>query len=165
MIVNNDKYGFRDFNEFKSYGFGLDKVSKASDDQKALPTKGIIKAKIGTLALDTQDNQTVYLIGPNNIIQSFSSKESFLALGYKFTNLIKLNLSDYSKGSIITTNQTTHPEGSLILDKSQIYLILNNQRLPFPSETTFKSYGFSFNQFVPSNAFDKAIPVGEVVRE
>ncbi|MEO8065912.1 MAG: GLUG motif-containing protein [Candidatus Doudnabacteria bacterium] len=58
LIENGIKLGFRNMNEFLTYGFSLAEVLAATNLQKLLPLRGIILAKIGSLILDTSDNHT-----------------------------------------------------------------------------------------------------------
>ncbi|MEO8065913.1 MAG: hypothetical protein ABI643_03640 [Candidatus Doudnabacteria bacterium] len=101
------------------------------------------------------------MIGENGVKQAFTSSQAFLGLGFKFKNMIKLDLTDYTTGQLITTSQAPHPEGSLILDKTTVYLVLGGKKLPFSSSEVFKSFNFSFAHLVPANSFDSTLQIGE----
>jgi hypothetical protein len=140
----------------------MSQIKTATESDLALANCPIVRAKLGSLVIDPTD-QTVYLVGANDIKQPFTSAQAFLGLGFSFSNLIVVNLSDYPTGNAITTAQAIHPEGSLINEKGTVYLMLNNQKHPFPTATSFMSYGFKFKQVVPANSYDGPVPVGGIL--
>ncbi len=166
LIQDGQRLGFRDEAEYKSHGYNFDQVVSASDADKALPSSdsSIVKALEGTLVLDSSDNRTVYMIGLNNTKRGFVSAEVFKALGYSFSGLPKINLSDYTVGPVISNSTDPHPEGALVLDGQTVWWVLNGTRQGFESEAVFNTYGFSFTKVVQSNAADMALSQGPLVK-
>lgn len=165
VMQNGKRMAFRDPQEYQSYGYNFSQTVPASTEDKLAATETQpLKAMPGTLALDLSDNKTVYMIGSGGTKRGFASAAAFSGLGYSFGNLFKINLSDYASGPVIESAQAAHPEGSLVLDGSTVYWILNGQRRGFESEAVFKTYGFSYNRVVAANAADKALPGGELVK-
>lgn len=165
LIVNGNRAGFRDEQEYLSYGFNFAQVvpiAITGDTDK--PMGAVLKAMEGTLVLDKADGKTVYMIGLNGTKRGFASSAVFKALGYNFNNLFKINLTDYPVGPVIGESDLPHPEGALVLEGKTVWWILNGEKRGFQSEAVFKTYGFSFARVVPANAADKALPVGELVK-
>ncbi len=174
LIAGGQLHGFRDPQEFASYGYKFSQDVPISDADKLLPQGDIMKAMVGTLALDTSDNRTVYMVGQNYTKRGFSSYAVFQGLGYvkgsstspaPISGLFKINLSDYPSGTPITSAADAHPEGALVRDNSgTVWWILDGQRDGFESLTVFTSYGFTFDRVVPANAADMALPAGSLVK-
>ena len=109
LIQNGQLYGFRDAKEYQSHGYNFSQVVQASAADKLPQASGnIIKALEGTLVLDASDGRTVYMVGTNGTKRGFASAEVFKALGYSFSNLPKINLSDYPAGPAITSANEPH---------------------------------------------------------
>jgi len=138
----------------------------ASPEDRNLPEGTIVKALDGTLALDTTDNRTIYMIAAGSK-RGFTSAEIFFALGYRFDQAIPIDLSDYPSGTPIYTSTEPHPNGALVLDKYDgrtVWWILNNQRQGFESAEVYFTYGFDFAKIVPANDADMALSIGSLVK-
>ncbi|HVY67277.1 MAG TPA: hypothetical protein VHA30_00035, partial [Patescibacteria group bacterium] len=141
---------------------------------KLLVQGEIMKAMTGTLALDTSDNRTVYMVGSSYTKRGFISYQVFTDLGYvkgsstsagPVNGMFKINLSDYPAGDPIASSTAAHPEGALVKDSSgTVWWILGGQRSGFESEAVFETYGFTFDRVVPANAADLALPEGPLVK-
>jgi len=165
LVKNGSLYGFRNPEEFKSYGYNFNQLVAASAADMALPTPAeILKAMAGTLVLDSSDNRTVYMIGENYIKRGFVSASVFRQLGYSFADLPKINLSDYPAGSPIASGSEAHPEGALVLAGQTVWQINNGARQGFESATVFNTYGFSFTRTVKANAADAVLAQGPLVK-
>jgi uncharacterized repeat protein (TIGR02543 family) len=165
LIAGGQLHGFRNPQEFASYGYKFSQIVPINAADKLLPTGAVMKAMTGTIILDGSDNRTVYLIGHNYQKQGFVSAEIFKALGYSFAGLPVINLTDYSVGNLIASSTAAHPEGALILDNTgTVWWILNGQRDGFGSPTVFNSYGLSFGRVVFADAADMALPAGPLVK-
>ncbi|MDE2312380.1 MAG: carboxypeptidase regulatory-like domain-containing protein [Patescibacteria group bacterium] len=166
LIADGELEGFRNSSEFASYGYNFGQLVAASAADKTLPiaSAGTRKAAAGTLAIDASDNKTVYMIGDNGTKRGFVSAQVFKALGYSFTNLPKINLSDYPSGPVISAAGQPHPDGSLVLDGRTIWWVMNGQREGFQSMVVFNTYGFSLKRLVKANSADLALPVGPLVK-
>ena len=164
LIANGELEGFRDPNEYKSYGYTFGQAVAANAVDKTLPvTAAAAKAAAGTLALDSGDNRTVYMIGAGGTKSGFASAAVFKALGYSFAGLLKINLADYPLGPVIDSASQAHPDGSLVLDGKTIWWIKGGQRLGFASMAVFNTYGFSLSRVVKADAADLALPAGSLV--
>ncbi len=58
-----------------------------------------------------------------------------------------------------------HPNGTLVLDGSTIYLVKDGQRYGFRDAKEYQSHGYNFGQAVAANAQDKAMPQAEFVQK
>lgn len=166
LIQNGQRYAFRDSAEYKSNGYSFSQAVAANsvDQSLALASANIVKAMPGTLVLDSSDNKTVYMIGAGNTKRGFASAIVFKALGYSFSNLPKINLSDYPAGPAVTVATDPHPDGSLVLDGKTIWWINNGQKSGFESMAVFSTYGFSLSRVVKANAADLALPQGPLIK-
>lgn len=165
LIKNGKLSGFRDEQEYKSYGYNFSQVAPASSADLRLPSAGEpLKAMPGTLALDKSDNRTIYMIGSNGTKRGFASAGVFTGLGYNFKNLFKINLSDYPAGEPLTSAKVAHPEGALVKDGQAVWWIYGGQKRALGSNEVLASYGFSASQLVKANSADLALPLGETVK-
>ena len=164
LIKDSSRVGFRDPEEYKSYGYNFTQAVPASTYDLALPMTSIGRAMEGTLVLDSADGRTVYMIGANSTKRGFVSSKVFTALGYSFANLPRINLSDYPTGSPIGSSVLAHPDGSLVKEGITIWWIRSGQKVGFESMTVFNTYGFSLSRVVKANAADMSLPEGPVVK-
>ena len=164
LIQNGQRAGFRNANEYASHGYKFGQTVAANASDKALPEGAIVKALEGTLVLDSADNKTVYMVGTGATKRGFTSSDVFEALGYTFTGLLKINLSDYLSGSPIGDANLAHPDGALVKDGATIWWIRGTQKIGFESMAVYNTYGFSLSKVVPANAADKALPEGAIVK-
>ncbi len=166
LIKNGQRFGFRDANEYKTHGYRFIQAVaiKAADKSLSSSDSNIIKALPGTLVIDATDGRTVYMIGENNSKRGFASASVFTELGYRFDNLLTINLSDYTSGTPITDPTNTHPEGALVLDGQTVWWILDGKRRGFESEAVLNTYGFSYDRIVNANAADRALGEGSLVK-
>jgi hypothetical protein len=174
LIAGGQLHGFRDPQEFASYGYKFNQTVPISVADKLLPTGDIMKAMTGTLALDTSDSRTIYMVGINYTKRGFVSMAVYRGLGYvtgsstsnqPVHGVFRINMTDYPAGAPIASSTAAHPEGALVLDNTgTVWWILNGQRDGFESITVFNTYGFTFDRVVPANASDMALPVGPLVK-
>jgi hypothetical protein len=165
LIKDGQKVGFRNPDEYKSYGYNFSQAVPASAADQALPTATAVnKALEGTLVLDAADNKTVYMVGTNGTKRGFATADAFKQLGYSFANLPKINLSDYQPGPAITSASDSHPEGALVLEGKTVWWVKNNTREGFESMAVFNTYGFATTKIVKSNTADLALPQGPLVK-
>ncbi|MFH0893546.1 MAG: DUF5018 domain-containing protein [Bacteroidota bacterium] len=164
LITNGQRRGFRDTAEYLSYGFDFASVQAANSGDAALPAGAILKAMDGTLALDTSDGRTVYVIGNNGTKRGFVSEAVFLELGYKFSQAVQINLADYTVGDPITSASVAHPDGTLVISGQTIWWINNGQRHGFTSMEVFNSYGWTIGKVLNANSADMALPEGSVLQ-
>ena len=165
LIRSGQRLGFRDPNEYKSHGYRFDQAVSSSSGDNTLPEGRVIKALPGTLALDTADGRTIYMIGQNDTKRGFVSSAVFFDLGYRFEQAIPINLSDYPTGAPIDSDAPAHPEGTLIVDATgTVWWVLSGQRQGFESAEVFRTYGWDFARVVPANGSDQALPEGPLVK-
>jgi hypothetical protein len=71
---------------------------------------------------------------------------------------------------IVNNNQTSvlvgaHPDGTLVLDGSTVYLIKDGQKAAFRDPEEYQSYGYKFSQAVAVSEEDKALPLqSEIIK-
>ena len=80
----------------------------------------------GTLALDSSDGRTVYMVGLFGTKRGFTTESVFEALGYNFSNLPLVNLADYAAGPPIADASLMHPDGALVLEGQTVWWIRGN---------------------------------------
>jgi hypothetical protein len=166
LIKDQMRYGFRNPEEYKSYGYNFSQVVVANEADLSLPQgDGVLKAMEGTLVIDASDNRTVYMVGTGATKRGFVSETVFKALGYKFGSLPKINLSDYATGAAIADANLAHPDGSLVLQSNgTIWWIRGNTKQGFESMAVFNTYGFSLNRVVPANSADLNLTTGALIK-
>ncbi len=174
LIENRERHGFRDPQEYASYGYRFDQAVPVIEADSLLPVGDIMKAMTGTLALDTSDNRTVYMVGKNATKRGFASYSVFTGLGYAkgsgmsgqaVNGMFKINMTDYPAGLPITSATEPHPEGALVRQSNgTIWWILDGKRSGFESEAVYNTYGFTFDRAVPANAADLALSEGPLVK-
>lgn len=170
LIVNGQRQGFRNPEEYFSHGYEFSQAVSANDADRALPgasgSAAVAKALDGTLVLDKTDNRTIYMIADGKKA-GFTSADIFLALGYKFSQAVPVDLSDYEATSPIDDIAKPHPNGALVLDKTDgrtVWWVLNGVRQGFQSAEVYYTYGFDFSKIVPATDADMALTVGDVVK-
>ncbi|MCL5667122.1 MAG: hypothetical protein M1383_05130 [Patescibacteria group bacterium] len=164
LISQNQRRGFRNEAEYKSYGFNFSLAVPANEADRLLPLGPVLKAMDGTLALDASDNRTIYIIGSGGVKRGFVSEKVFKGLGYSFKQAVKINLGDYPAGSPIDTFSGPHPNGTLVLSGKTVWWVNNGKKFGFPSMDIFKSYGWSQAKIVPASAADLDLPAGNVLK-
>ena len=122
-------------------------------------------------------NGTVYLVASNGLY-GFPDAATFYSWGYKFSDIIAANSAETSLSmvGVVPTKQagctsplnqinggcgqsssTTPRVGQLINIGQTVYLVGNVGLYGFPDAATFYSWGFTFNQIVPTNSAETAL--------
>lgn len=164
LIQNGTKVGFRDAKEYTSYGYNFSQVVTATDADKALPSGTVAKAMTGTLVIDATDGRTVYMIGTGSTKRGFVSSAVFKALGYSFSGLPKINLTDYPTGDPISDSNLAHPDGSLVFQGQTIWWLRDGKKSGFESMVVFNTYGFNVSKVLQGNTADFALPEGPIMK-
>lgn len=113
LLKNSRRIGIPSMDIFNSYGFKLNNVVSCTitdlNEYKFDPYNSgdIMKFRDGTLVLDTTDNRTVYVISDGKK-RGITSQEALESYGYKWGNIKKGNLSNYSSGNTITLFDNTN---------------------------------------------------------
>src|SRR3989344_4152685 len=168
LVVNGKRRGFRNPEEYMSHGYKFSQAVPATAADKTLSSEEqpIEKALDGTLVLDKTDGRTIYMIADGKK-RGFTSAEIFHGLGYQFNQAIPVDLSDYPAADPITAADAVHPDGALVLDKTDgrtVWWVLGSGRKGFQSAEVFFTYGFAFDKIVPANDADMALAVGSLVK-
>src|SRR5690348_7607342 len=158
LVQNAQLVGFRDPAEYASQGYNFSQVVPATDGDLKMPQGTVEKALPGTLALDSSDHKTVYMVGPDGTKRGFVSVAVFKALGYNFLNLAHIDLSDYPAGPQISDAVEAHPDGALVESGGTVWWIRGGKKQGFESPAVFASYGLNFSRVVKANAADLALP-------
>ncbi len=167
LVKDRQRYGFRDAEEYRSYGYNFAQTVQANlFDRARLPlAQSILKAMPGSLVLDKSDGRTVYMIGVDNTKRGFASEKIFTELGFNYTKLFSVDLSGYATGAVINSSKQMHPEGSLVRESnSTVWWLLNGQRSGFESEQVFDTYGFSPSRLVKVNTQDLSVSIGPLMK-
>lgn len=166
LIKDGQRFGFRDPEEYRSYGYNFNQAVPISQRDRTLPASAnALKAMVGTMVLDKSDNRTVYMIGLNNTKRGFVSEPVYFQAGYNYNTLFRVDLSDYGVGAIIDNPYAAHPEGSLVREANgTVWWLLGQYRQGFESEQVFYTYGFTFSRLVTINSADLQVPIGPLVK-
>lgn len=165
LIRNGQRYAFRDPEEYKSYGYQFRQAVIIDSTDKSLPAATeIVKALEGTLVLDKADGKTVFMVGTGGTKRGFASEAAFKGLGYKFKDLLQVNMADYPAGPAIESAGEAHPDGALVLNGKTVWWIRNNARQGFESLEVFNTYGFPLSKIVTANTQDLVLPEGPLIK-
>ena len=99
IVSAGKKLPFANYSEFQSYGKVT--VIPASEADRLLPDGNIVRAKAGTIALDSKERRTVYLINEKGEKQGFATYSAFVRMKYKLSQVKRLDLSVYPVGEVI----------------------------------------------------------------
>jgi hypothetical protein len=74
------------------------------------------------------------------------------------------NIASSTAAFIVNNNSSSpasgaHPDGTLILDGTTVYLIKNEKRAAFRDPEEYQSYGYNFSQAVAASQQDKLLPL------
>jgi len=166
LIQNGVRHGITNIGLLTSYGFRLSDAKVATAADKALPNGDILLPPDGILA-KTASDKTVWLISASQR-RGFTSASVFIALGFKFSQVLVITapeLSKLSQGANLDNPNSAHPEGVDIRDGPSIYWIHNNKRDPYPSLQVYNSWRVpnDFSRVVPANAADRNLPLGDLI--
>ncbi len=149
---------------FTSLGYKLFRVVNA--DASSLPLGDVIASgQRHTRGSLINQGGTIYFVG-TAIKYPFPSREVFLSWGVVFEDVVPANQADTQLpvGPVVETNVQRHPRATLVNINGTIYFLGTELRYPFPSAEVFLSWGVRFEDVVPANAGDIAMPVGPVVQ-
>ena len=112
-------------------------------------------------------NGTIYFLGAD-VRYPFPSAAVFLSWGSRFEDVIPANSGDLKipVGPVVeykTPTESRHPRTTLVNHNGTIYFLGADVRYPFPSAEVFLSWGVRFQDVVPANSGDTAMPVGPIV--
>ena len=138
-------------------------VAQANNDDLALDKGSLMTFVSGALV---NDNGTIYVMSDNGScnFQTNSTKRgipdanTFLSLGYKWSNVISGDTSFSTAGNLISSAEA-HVSGTLINDNGTIYYLTYNGKIGVTSMDEFNSKGFQLKNVVPANNKDRALPV------
>ncbi len=111
-----------------------------------------------------KSNSTIYVM-ENGKKRGFTSMSVFLDLGYKLSNVSSSDASSVPEGPVMSTANQRHPRGTLAVSQGTVYFLGAYLRYPFPSAEVFLSWANRFQDLVPANSFDLAIPQGAIVQK
>lgn len=114
-------------------------------------------------------NGTIYFLGAD-LRYPFPSAAVFLSWGSRFEDVVPANSGDVAMpiGPVVeyktSPGVTRHPRATLVNHNGTIYFLGADVRYPFPSAAVFLSWGSRFQDVVPANSGDIAMPVGPLVQ-
>jgi hypothetical protein len=150
---------------FLSYGFNSwNNIQPAGSIDLSLPEGGFVPPRDGKIICSDQgaDKGTCYLI-TNGQKAGFTSESVFKNLGYSFARAISGDISWMASTSLIENYNQAHRPGTLINDSGTIYLITQSGLLGIPDMQTFSDWGYSLDDVVPANNFDRNLPKNNAV--
>lgn len=90
----------------------------------------------------------------------------FYGMGFQVKNVVQVNSTAHADGPPLLTADQRHVRGTMALDASGVgWFLGQHNRQPFPSYEVLQSWGGTFAQLVPMNAYDLQLPVGPVVQK
>jgi hypothetical protein len=98
LVGTAQKRGFLSWNEFLSYNYRASRIKEANEADKLLFEGPPMRARPGTLALDTADRRTIYLIGKDSEKRGFSSAAALKKYKKKKTVIWPIDLGNYPIG-------------------------------------------------------------------
>lgn len=101
LIGKGYKQGFVSLNEFLTYKYRISRIITANSGDKALPEGQPMRAKAGSLVLDSSDRKTVYLIGKQGEKRGLATSAAYWRYKKPKTILWSIDLSRYPTGDII----------------------------------------------------------------
>ena len=161
--ASGQKQPYTSAGAFLSYGFNSwSGVVAASAEDLALPTGPFVTPADGKLYLDSIDHRTVFLI-TNGQREGFANPAAFLGLGYSFSRVTTADSSFMTTLAPVNTAAMSHPAGTLVNQDGTIFLMSSTGKMGIPSPAVFNSWGYSFNDVVLANSFDRAIAMSNGV--
>jgi len=101
LLSASQKRGFQSLNEFLTYHYRASRIMPANVADLFLFEGPPMRAKPGTLALDTSDGHTIYLIGKDGEKRGFVSAAAFRKYRKKSSVVWPIDLSSYPIGKNI----------------------------------------------------------------
>jgi len=155
--ASGQKQPYTSAGAFLSYGTNSwSNVVQCSAEDLALPTGSFVTPADGKLYLDTKDGKTVYMI-TNGQRAGFTNPAALLGLGYSFSKVTPADTSFMTTLAPISTSAMAHPAGTLVNQDGTIFLMGTAGKMGIPSPSVFNSWGYSFNDVVLANSYDRAV--------
>lgn len=98
LVGYGSRRGFPTLNEFLTYNYRRSRLVNGNSADRELVEGPPMRAKSGTLVLDTTDNRTIYLIGKKGEKRAFTTPVALQKYRKKKTVVWRINLSDYPLG-------------------------------------------------------------------
>ena len=157
LLQDNTRRGFATAEEFLSHGYVFAMVVPANAADLKLPQGDNLKARSGTLVLDTADNKTVYLILDDGAHPFPSIEQLIFYVRPESREIYSINLNTYPKAGAIGFDfyYFPRPAGVLVNLDGTVYLISSSGRSPFPSQEMFFSYGYDYRMVLQGNDGDR----------
>lgn len=110
------------------------------------------------------DKGTIYII-EHGKKRGFTSLQVMTGLGYKLSNVKKSDLSTVGSGEVISSTDTRHFRGSLVVFQGVVYFMGRHLRYAFPSAEVFVSWMNRWQDIIPANKYDLQLPLGPIVQK
>ena len=160
LIKADGRWAFRTPEEFFSYGYTFDMVLPVNSGDLLLPRQGNMRARAGSVVLDTSDQKNYYVVYDAGA-RKFADPSLTIFMGYNVHPLNKIDLRDYPKGADIDFLFAflKAPPGTLVYNNGTIYLSKSNGLAPFPSMEVFNSYRYKLIQAFEANDQELQLPI------
>ncbi len=135
-------------------------VADINNTELAFPTASFIPPRNGSLI---NDKGTIYLI-TDGLRIGFASEPAFLGMGYSYANVSAGDTSFMNSLPPINSAYQKHPNGTLINVDGTLYVMQNGYRVGFPNMSTLDSWGYSLNETVYANSYDREATVNGVLQ-
>jgi len=157
LLQNDTRRGFATAEEFLSHGYVFAMVVPANAEDMKLPQGDNLKARSGTLVLDTADNKTVYLMLDDGAHPFPNIEQLIFYVRPESREIYSINLSTYPKAGQIGFDfyYFPRPAGILVDLDGTVYLITPSGKSPFSSQEMFFSYGYDYRMVVQGNDGDR----------
>jgi hypothetical protein len=101
LLSKKQKRGFTSLNEFLTHNYRAARIMPANSGDKLLPEGQPMRAKPGSLVLDSSDGRTIYLISKTGEKQGLVTPEALKKYKKKTTKIWSIDLSKYPVGDPI----------------------------------------------------------------
>lgn len=165
LMQNNQRLPIGSAEIFESYGLNWNQVRRATDYELSIiaegPMFGRLKNYSENSILKAYGSSTLYIV-KNNELRHILSPDIFNSYGYNWQDILQLQprvIDNYPKGGPIGFNN-----GSLIADRTSVYLIEDGKRRPIGSDKIFLALGYRWENVRSASDDQIALhPLGELV--
>ncbi|OGE78200.1 MAG: hypothetical protein A2751_03525 [Candidatus Doudnabacteria bacterium RIFCSPHIGHO2_01_FULL_46_14] len=145
------RQGFDSLEKFLSYRFKFTIVMRANTADMAKPDAGLMSWSDGVLF---NDNGTVYQISGGQK-HGFTSAGIFLALGFRFENVISGRPNAPTGAPIVDLDK--HLPGTFVVGAGTVYLVTSSGLRGVPTPEVLFSWGGNWSEIVPVKSADRQV--------
>ena len=165
LMQNNQRLPIGSPEIFESYGLNWNQVRRATDYELSIisegPTFGRLKTYSENSILKAYGSPHLYVVKDGQL-KHILSPDIFNSYGYSWKDILQLQprvIDNYPKNGALGFNN-----GSLIADRTSVYLVENGKRRPIGSDKIFLALGYKWENVKSASDDQIALhPLGEMV--